>query len=97
MADNSEQKIIRGKQAIDAVKAKKNAILDEINNIRQALRVLKGDVENFHEKCNVARTVGTTTSVVGAGLTIGNLNTQHSFFFKTYIDVFLCIIYMKHQ
>ena len=71
MADYSEQLIIRGKHAIYAVKEKMSAILNEVNNVRQSLRDLKEDAENFHEKCNVVRTVGTTSSVVGAGLTIG--------------------------
>ena len=56
MADYSEQLIIRGKHAIYAVKEKMSAILNEVNNIWQSLRDLKEDAENFHEKCNVART-----------------------------------------
>jgi hypothetical protein len=70
MADDSEHMMKRGKKAFNAAKEKMSAILNEVNNVRQSLKYLKEDAENFHEKCNVARTVGTTSSVVGAGLTI---------------------------
>ena len=56
MADDSEHMMQRGKKAFNAAKEKMSAILNEVNNVRQSLRDLKEDAENFHEKCNVART-----------------------------------------
>jgi uncharacterized protein YoxC len=79
MADEDAEAIIQGAKAIKDCEEQINVILAEVEKIRHSLRNLREDVEGFQKKCNVAKTVGTTSGVAGAGLAIGILK-QPSFY-----------------
>ena len=79
MADEDAEAIIQGAKAIKDCEEQINFTLAEVEKIRHSLRNLREDVEGFQKKCNVAKTVGTTSGVAGAGLAIGILK-QPSFY-----------------
>ena len=79
MADEDAEAIIQGAKAIKDCEEQINFILAEVEKIRLSLRNLREDVEGFQKYCNVAKTVGTTSGVAGAGLAIGILK-QPSFY-----------------
>nr|CAH0106872.1 unnamed protein product [Daphnia galeata] len=70
MADEDAEAIIQGAKAIKDCEEQINFILAEVEKIRHSLRNLREDVKGFQKKCNVAKTVGTTSGVAGAGLAI---------------------------
>jgi hypothetical protein len=73
MADLNEfvKEMQRGGEAKDAAVETMETIRKEISTILDKLCQMADDVKEFQEKCNIARTAGTSANVVGAVAVIG--------------------------